>query len=186
MLTDLEYIMLGILSFGPTTGYEIRRVVEQSPVIGFSSSAGAIYPAIKRLEHGGYLKSQLEIQELRPNKKVLSLTDEGRNALRTWLKCPLTDKDYEKVHDPLMAKVLFFHNLSMEESRQYLVNQANMIEEYILELERTLENCKGMGFYQSLCMESGIVHLRTQLNWLRDTLTKLDQHVTSETAQGCC
>ncbi len=185
MLTDLEYIMLGILSFGPTTGYEIRRVVEQSPVIGFSSSAGAIYPAIKRLEQGGYLKSQLEIQELRPNKKVLSITEEGRTALKQWLKSPLSEKDYEKVHDPLMAKVLFFHNLTIEESRQYLESQVQMVEEYIQELEHTSGNFKGMGFYQSLCMESGIVHMRTQLNWLRDTIVKLDQHLNTGAVPSC-
>ncbi len=174
MLTNMEYVILGILADGPKSGYGIKRVVELSPSIGFSASAGAIYPALKRLESQRLVEGKLELQELRPNKKVYRLTDAGRGDLLTWLKTPLNEGDYAKVQDPLLAKLLFFGLLPKADAAVFLRAQKSALQ---AQSERAAEFKErfgaGLGFFPRLCLESGETYLRSQIALLEKAEAEL-------------
>jgi len=78
---DQEITILAVLLDGPTHGYEISvRMAASLPGLG-KSPAGTLYPLLHRLEKDGYLSAEWQIQEGKPNRKVYSITDNGRERL---------------------------------------------------------------------------------------------------------
>src|SRR5580698_5529051 len=84
--------LLGLLSMGPMSGYEIRQLIEESIGNFWSESYGQIYPALKRMVADGLAEMKEERAEGRPLKKVYSLTERGRERLREWLDLPVAEQ----------------------------------------------------------------------------------------------
>jgi DNA-binding PadR family transcriptional regulator len=80
-------LCLGALFMGDASGYEIKHRFETTFSHFQQASFGAIYPALDKLEREGLVSCRIEAQEKRPDKKVFSLTDTGRqhfiDALQT-------------------------------------------------------------------------------------------------------
>lgn len=73
-MTDLETIALGVVWLqGPCTAYVVRRELRASP--------GAVYPALKRLEEEGLIRSRAQSWGER-GKQELAITQRGIDALR--------------------------------------------------------------------------------------------------------
>jgi DNA-binding PadR family transcriptional regulator len=84
-MTELEGAVLGVIwSLGPITSYGVLQRFSASTTRGWSSSTGAIYPAIKRLTREGLVESTPELQDRRSTRR-LALTEAGKSALRAWI-----------------------------------------------------------------------------------------------------
>jgi DNA-binding PadR family transcriptional regulator len=84
-LTELEGVILGIVaSRQPCSPYVVRSRFERSPTWGWSSSKGAIYPAVRRLVSRGLI-STTPLLTGRRKSELLALTDIGRQSLRAWV-----------------------------------------------------------------------------------------------------
>lgn len=83
-----EFAILGLLAEEPRSGYDIKKEVEERLAHFWSQSYGHIYPMLRRLESGGLVTMSLERQAGRPDRKVYSITDEGRRALEEWFTEP--------------------------------------------------------------------------------------------------
>lgn len=68
---------------GPLTGYRLRRMFLDSPSLEWSGSAGAIYPAIRRLAKANLVRAG-RIRDQR-GARCYSLTAKGRLAVTAWL-----------------------------------------------------------------------------------------------------
>jgi DNA-binding PadR family transcriptional regulator len=82
-LTNTEMAVLGLIAEEPCHGYQVEQRIEQRGMrewteIGFSS----IYYLLNKMEEGGWLSSQERPSGDRTARKVYSLTDAGRLALR--------------------------------------------------------------------------------------------------------
>lgn len=65
------------------TSYGVRRAFLDSPSAFWSGSAGAIYPALKRMEAAGFVESRDATRGKRAAREV-SLTRKGREAVADW------------------------------------------------------------------------------------------------------
>lgn len=178
-MTTMECIILGILADGAKSGYDVKRIFELSPSIGYSASAGAIYPALKRLESRELVEGKKEIQELRPNKKVYRLTDAGWAELVMWLKTPPDESDYTKVQSSVLDKLLFLDLLSKEDAIAFLQAAKKTVQ---AQLDRADEFNKAfgthLGFFPQLLLESGVAYLRSQMALFEKALARLGDHST--------
>lgn len=76
---DVKILCLGVLSRGEASGYEIKKAFEEGPFSHFhQASFGSIYPALNALSAEGFVACRAQAQEKRPDKKIYSLTAEGR------------------------------------------------------------------------------------------------------------
>ncbi len=91
---DTKILCLGVLSRGDATGYEIKKAFEEGPLSHIhEASFGAIYPALTQLDQQGLVACREMAQEKRPDKKVYSITEAGREALfRALMAPPARDK----------------------------------------------------------------------------------------------
>lgn len=76
-----KFFILRVLHDRPMHGYDIVQAVEHVTSGCCSPSEGAIYPALKEFEAGGYVECETEIVSGR-ERRVYTLTDKGRNAFR--------------------------------------------------------------------------------------------------------
>jgi len=81
-----RYAILGLLTIKPGSGYDLRRLAEQSVGHFWSESYGQIYPTLKQLENERLVTRRNEAAPGRPEKHVYSITEAGRDELRAWLE----------------------------------------------------------------------------------------------------
>lgn len=89
-VTPTEFAILGLLTEAPRSGYDIKKEVETRLAHFWSESYGHIYPMLGRLHEQGLVDRTVERQEGRPDRKVYSITDDGRRELRDWFAEPPT------------------------------------------------------------------------------------------------
>ena len=87
-LSRTPYAILGALSHGPKSGYDISRSFERETMFFWSESYGQIYPTLKKLRDQGLVEMERDSRDAGPDRKVYSLTDAGRAQLREWLAQP--------------------------------------------------------------------------------------------------
>ena len=80
---DAKTLCLGVLMLGHASGYEIKKHFEEGPFAHFHAAGfGSIYPALSILKSEGLVTCIEMEQDGRPDKKVYSITDSGREAFR--------------------------------------------------------------------------------------------------------
>ena len=171
-ITTLGCAILGLLHVEPRTGYALRKVFETTPMGHYSSSPGAIYPALKRLEKRGLASSQIDNStKLRP-KQVYSTTQAGVDILRYWVSQPI--KKENVVHDlgDLMLRFSFMGTLASEQvTYRFLLQMASGIDLYVGELEQLLQDMPETApLHGRLALQSGIGTYRAQADWARQAM----------------
>jgi DNA-binding PadR family transcriptional regulator len=167
-LTTLEYALLGLVDRSPMSGYDIKRVFDSTPLAHFSSSPGAIYPALKRLAKRGLLEAELDsTTEARP-RRVFSLTDEGKAALGEWLREGVTiDEFVRDGRAPLLRFSLAEGHLTTDEVIAYLEQLKGVISSYLEELYAWRDELGTTGsLHQRLSLENGIQGYRQLAEWV--------------------
>jgi DNA-binding PadR family transcriptional regulator len=101
--------LLGVLSLGPMSGYQMRQMMEQSTANFWSESFGQIYPALKRMLADGLVElvegtaNATDAKDTK-ERKVYRITEAGRERLREWLGVPARPQVHR--HE-LLLKVFF-------------------------------------------------------------------------------
>ncbi len=85
---SLKHGMLGLLINGPRSGYDLDRVFKDSLAFFWPAKTSQIYRELDAMERKGWLTSERVIQSEKPNKRVYSITEEGRREFRDWLSEP--------------------------------------------------------------------------------------------------
>ena len=79
----LDMLILKVVAFGPIHGYAISQRIQQISRDYFQVPEGSLYPALRRLEDGGWLQAKWEETETGREAKFYSLTRKGRTRLGT-------------------------------------------------------------------------------------------------------
>ena len=83
MLTELEGAILAeIHNGGYETAFQVRRAFANSLSLEWKGSAGAVYPAVKRLRAKGFIAASTAHDNR--GARRLRLTASGKTALRDW------------------------------------------------------------------------------------------------------
>jgi DNA-binding PadR family transcriptional regulator len=112
-LKPSSYLVLGMLSQGKETGYEIKRAVDRSTRFFWAASLAQVYPELAALEQGGYVISSEEPHGARP-RKTYRLTEKGRAALGEWLRSERAP-DFE-FRDEGLLRLFFADAVPLEEA----------------------------------------------------------------------
>src|SRR6266545_5022523 len=75
---EVRLALLSLLAERPMHGYELMKEMERRSGGMYQASAGTVYPNLQQLEDEGLVR--VEVSE--DGKRVYSITDEGRKALK--------------------------------------------------------------------------------------------------------
>jgi DNA-binding PadR family transcriptional regulator len=117
-LSATARVILGLLRWGPRTGYDVKRVTDFSTRFFWRASYGQIYPELRGLEDAGLVRARNEPRGRRP-RRVYELTPAGERALVAWLA---DETDLYEVRDEGLLR-LFFGDLVAPEELLALVSR---------------------------------------------------------------
>ncbi|MCH2243893.1 MULTISPECIES: PadR family transcriptional regulator [Crocosphaera] len=81
----LTHTILVTLATESHTGYEIWKTFEETLNSFWKASQQQIYRELGKMEKKGLLNSEIILQKGRPNKKLYSITEEGKMELQEWM-----------------------------------------------------------------------------------------------------
>lgn len=84
-----RYALLGLLTAGERTGYELRAEAEASVGHFWREGYGRIYPTLRQLAEEGLVSTRTEPGRAGPARHVHALTEPGWRELRSWLARPV-------------------------------------------------------------------------------------------------
>jgi DNA-binding PadR family transcriptional regulator len=170
--------LLGLLSLGPMSGYDIRQLISESIGHFWSESYGQIYPGLKRLESAGLVSKKTERKKGSPDRYVYSMTAEGRERLRAWLKLPVVE---EVPRNELLLKLFFGAHVPASVSREhvqsYLGLQQQKFQVYgaiAKKLRKEAAHDPQLPFWL-MTLSMGRHCSAAMVKWSRETLAELDR-----------
>lgn len=174
--TNLEYALLGLLYQRPQAGYDLRKIFADTAMGNYSSSPGAIYPALQRLEARGLIEGEIDdANELRP-RRVFSPSSEGRAVFREWLREGVGDADVGRQLDVLMLR-LAFHSIldDLDATRAFVAELAERLDRHLADLvaQRKLFS-EDTPIQPRLALDFGIAGAQAAVRWARRALKQLD------------
>jgi len=85
---SLRHAVLAALLEGEASGYQLAKRFDVSVANFWSATPQQLYRDLDRLEADGLVSARLVQQQRRPNKRVFTLTDAGREELRSFTEEP--------------------------------------------------------------------------------------------------
>lgn len=99
-----RYALLGILTNGAMSGYDVKRFIDGSISHFWAESYGNLYPRLRQLEEEGLVSRRQDPRDAAPDAHVYSLTEAGREAFVEWMSEPSKE---ERVRNELLLRVFF-------------------------------------------------------------------------------
>ncbi len=124
-----KYAVLGVLSLGPMSGYDIKKTIEMSLGNFWSESYGQIYPILKDLVAEGLAISDTEAPPVGPSRRVYTITPAGRMELRRWLERP---PEHNVGRIEILLKLFFGWQVPPEESRKKLEEYRRLQQDLLM------------------------------------------------------
>jgi PadR family transcriptional regulator, regulatory protein AphA len=111
-LSATAYVILGMVSKEPRSGYEIKAMVDKTTRFFWAASYGQIYPELKRLSEAGLIAGSNSPTGGR-RRTVYEITADGEEELKAWLRQP--PRTFEMREEGLL-KLFFAGALPREEA----------------------------------------------------------------------
>ena len=186
---SLEHILLGLLR-EPATGYDLKNAFSENVRHFWSAELSQIYPTLKRLEQRRMLRSRLEPSPKGPNRRVYTLTGEGREELLRWLRSgPAVGAE----RFAYLAQLYFMDAIGdIHETRAFMSALRDHLSRWLEQLwavERDViaahgvapEHYSDAGFHRFAALRMGIHSIRSKVSWCNETLAAIDRRLASTT-----
>jgi DNA-binding PadR family transcriptional regulator len=179
---SLELALLGLIAEEhQRSGYDLVQTFRISMVHYWHAHPGQIYPTLDRMERDGWIAGREVIQRGRPNKRVYSITAEGRRVLLEWLRSP-----YEpfKMKNPPLLKSRFLAHLGADGARAKFAEMRDAMSSY-LEVLRGYDRkiAQQGGPYKDVnemmvyfTLRRGIEFARGEVEFCEWAMTEIERH----------
>lgn len=181
----LKHGILGLLNYMEMTGYEIMETFRDSLNYFWDAKTSQIYRELQGLEQKQWVSKTVVPQTGKPDKNVYSITAAGREELLRWL----ADGDLGlRVKTPILMKVFFLGERSVEENICYFESVKKSCELFLKSLESVPQHIRTYGdmigqkektLYWQMTVEYGRRSLQMQIDWAKDCIRRLEGEIKS-------
>jgi len=152
----------------------------------WNAKLSQIYTTLKALEKKGWIRSTIHAQEDRPDKRVYTITAEGKSNLQQWLSEPITEIAPHK--NTLLLKLFFAAQTDREGTIALLHLQKNLHQRqadfYRTETREMIEGivqqnpamAKDAIFWEAT-RRFGELFEETYVKWLDETIHALEENL---------
>ena len=183
---SLSHAILGLLTYRPLTGYGLKKIFDKSISHVWAASLSQIYRELSALEKKGYVSSTIKKQEDRPDKKIYSITEEGRKAFQEWLK-DFSGTFSSPKRDEFMLKIFFGSKLEKEqlitEFRQFILQKKQYLKvlteigknigEYRSEF--AIDASSNEEIFWNFTIRRGQITLEAMIKWAEECIIELEK-----------
>lgn len=180
----LAHTILATLASASYSGYDLSKLFEGYVSCFWKASQQQIYRELGKMETRGWVKSETIPQVGRPDKKVYSITDCGKQELCRWLAEPV---EPSPIREDLLVKI----------SAGYLVPKAILLAElerhrqlhqeqlafYLQKEQESYQNLSELPLekqYRYLVLQRGIRFERDWIAWCDEAIQLLQTKIDSE------
>jgi PadR family transcriptional regulator, regulatory protein AphA len=174
--------LLGLLKYAPMTGYDLKKVFEESVDFFWSAQTSQIYRELKSLERDGSVVSRMEPSTSGPNRRVYSITEAGLERLRTWLR-EVSDDTGEDDRNAFLMHVFLSSAVGGEELlhqlRRRLVKYKRDIERLdavpstMQKLGGLFDTSKELLFWK-IALRRGYHDVESHIRWAEESIALLE------------
>ncbi len=175
--------MLGFLTWGPMSGYDIKKTIEGSISNFWRESYGQIYPILKRIEAEGLATCSRRASEGGRDRNVYSITEAGRADLQRWLGDATPPP---RLRNELLLKLFFGRQGDpatllgrLEEQRRDQLEALERYSQIRLELEASASGQPDLPYWL-MTLRYGESEARALIDWCDETLSTLRELAGAE------
>ena len=139
---SLENALLGLLHHKPMTGYDLKKMLDHPMGFFWAAQMSQIYRELNKLEEKGLVKSTIEPQEKRPDRKVYQLTKGGKETFLSWLN-KFPDQLNEASRSRFLMRIFFSSKIKLDELAFEIKRYKRELEEqlrYLNEVEQWIKD----------------------------------------------
>lgn len=185
-MSQTRFAILGMLTLGPMSGYDLKKLSERSLAHFWHESFGNLYPRLGELEADGLVTARRERRKRAPDAIVYRITPRGRRVLSAWLEEPAAA---ERIRSELLLKVFFGAQapveVTIEQVASYRRHQEAVRATYAaidLGLRDEMKMSRDAAF-QLMTLRRGQLLTDARLRWCDETLASLERmRATAATA----
>lgn len=176
---SLDHAILGFLSYNTSTGYDLKKIFDQSVRHFWSADQSQIYRTLARLTEDGLVEMSVVEQFDRPDRKVYALTARGRDKLKEWLSGPFSGGE---ARNPVLLQTFFSGKCSNKEilekfetARDLLRGMLSVYEAtpaVIHEFNKVVKSDRE-AFFWGLTLEWGQRIGRANLEWVESIIERI-------------
>jgi DNA-binding PadR family transcriptional regulator len=126
---SIKYALLGILSWKAATGYELKKLMEESSFMYWSGNNNQIYKALIQMQEEELVTSEVIHQDNAPTKKIYSITKNGLVELKEWLIMTPEAPEIKKV---FLVQLAWSEILSDQEINELCFSYGKVIRNQLL------------------------------------------------------
>ena len=170
-LTATECAVLGLLSKGDRSGYDLAKKAARSVGYVWAPARSQIYAVLPRLVRAGLARSRTVPQSSRPNKQVYRITKKGREALRDWLE------HSEDSESTFLLRVFFGDQMSKQPLVELIARRRDLARATLAlwrEIEGRIKD-EPADYHPYLTLRWGIQQQAALLRWTDEVLRELDR-----------
>lgn len=137
-MMSLNHVILGLLSREPLTGYEIKKIIQNTPFMYWSGNNNQIYKAFVELLDKGFVTKEVQHQDGSPSKNIYTITDDGLSELNSWL---LSVTDAPVYRKQFLIKLALANPLNRVDLENMLSSYADVVRMQAVLSEKELDKC---------------------------------------------
>ena len=169
--------ILALLATSPAHGYELKAAVSGAfgPLLP-PLNPGQVYTTLQRLERDGLVAGERVEQSDRPNKRVFSITADGRAELERWAREPTPSAH---VKDDFAMKLVLSLLTGLIDPQELIARQRTEYLRALRDLD-DLQDSLADGeakLAAELLLEGGALRLQADLRWLDRCEQRLGEQV---------
>jgi DNA-binding PadR family transcriptional regulator len=167
-----EYALLGLLTLGPSHGYDLHQKLTADLGNVWRVSQSQAYSILRRLEERGDVSSRTERTGKAPRRQVLHITASGRRRFRQWLE-GAANSGARTVRLEFLTRLYFANLLQPAKVTRIYKVQEREISTAIRRLRLLLAQVPEDRTYNRLSLDLRLRQMELVRTWLQDARAKL-------------
>ena len=177
----IKYILLGFLNYQPMTGYDLKQSIDHSTAHFWHAHHSQIYTTLRQMEQEGLVSSQFILEEGEPNRRVYTITEDGKSQLNSWLDQPMLEMS--AIKEDFLVRIFFSGQREPEkvltELRLQMALHQEKLETYraISDIDQNVKlhpHLKRDAAFWHMTLNMGIGYEELYISWLKDTIKMVE------------